>query len=182
LEGSLDEEVEQALQSLPPQQKLAVILADLEGMLGVIRTFGVLVGAIVVMAGPPTFAVGEANSFEHVHVLAMDAEGRSRFLAAYTGLFQGGYGGRSWQKVTLSAKHSHLDVMAIDPYPRELRTIYMGTTEAGLFKSTDDGETWKPVRKALKNLAAMAVNPKRPREVCASATDGVIFKSTDGGT
>lgn len=32
LEGSLDAEVEQALQSLPPRQRLAVILADLEEM------------------------------------------------------------------------------------------------------------------------------------------------------
>ena len=52
----------------------------------------------------------------------------------------------------------------------------------GLFKSTDAGETWKPSGKELKNLAAVAVNPKRPGEVYVSTTEGVIFKSTDGGT
>ena len=52
----------------------------------------------------------------------------------------------------------------------------------GLFKSADAGETWKPLGKELKNLAAVAVNPRRPGEVYVSTTDGVIFKSIDGGT
>jgi photosystem II stability/assembly factor-like uncharacterized protein len=52
----------------------------------------------------------------------------------------------------------------------------------GLFKSTDAGEAWKALGKELKNLAAVAINPKRPGEVYASTADGVIFKSGDGGT
>lgn len=51
----------------------------------------------------------------------------------------------------------------------------------GLFKTTDAGETWKPLGMELKNLAAVAVNPNRPGEVYAATADGVIFKSTDGG-
>jgi photosystem II stability/assembly factor-like uncharacterized protein len=38
------------------------------------------------------------------------------------------------------------------------------------------------VGKGLKNLAALAVNPKRPTEVYAATADGVIFRSADGGT
>jgi photosystem II stability/assembly factor-like uncharacterized protein len=52
----------------------------------------------------------------------------------------------------------------------------------GLFKSSDGGESWKAVGKGLKNLAAVAVNPKRPSEVYVSTTDGVLFQSPDGGT
>ncbi|HZS32286.1 MAG TPA: hypothetical protein VFC42_02800 [Methylomirabilota bacterium] len=33
----------------------------------------------------------------------------------------------------------------------------------------------------VKDLAAVAVNPKRPREVYVSAMDGSISRSTDGG-
>ena len=51
----------------------------------------------------------------------------------------------------------------------------------GLFKSTDAGETWKPVGKDLRNLAAVAVNPKRSGEVYVATADGVIFRSPDGG-
>ena len=52
----------------------------------------------------------------------------------------------------------------------------------GFFRSIDAGETWKPLGKELKNLAAVTVNPKKPNEIYAVNTEGIIFKSTDGGT
>lgn len=68
---------------------------------------------------------------------------------------------------------------AVDP--ENPRVMYVAMRE-GLFKSTDAGETWRPLGKELKNLAAVAVNPKRPVEVYVSTNDGVILKSNDGGT
>jgi photosystem II stability/assembly factor-like uncharacterized protein len=67
---------------------------------------------------------------------------------------------------------------AVDP--ENPKVMYVAMRD-GLFKSTDAGETWKPVGKGLKNLAAVAVNPRTPNEVYASTAAGVIFKSTDGG-
>jgi photosystem II stability/assembly factor-like uncharacterized protein len=68
---------------------------------------------------------------------------------------------------------------AVDPTNPKVMYVAM---RDGLFKSTDAGETWKPVGKGLKNLAAVAVNPKRPSEVYVSAMEGTIFRSTDSGT
>lgn len=68
---------------------------------------------------------------------------------------------------------------AVDP--ENPKVMYVAMRD-GLFKSTDAGETWKPVGKDLKNLAAVAANPKRVGELYVSTTDGIIFKSTDGGT
>ncbi len=68
---------------------------------------------------------------------------------------------------------------AVEPLNPEVMYVAM---RDGLFKSTDAGETWRPMGKEPKNLAAVAVNPKRPVEVYVSTTDGVIFKSSDGGT
>ena len=65
--------------------------------------------------------------------------------------------------------------------PTNPRVMYVAMRD-GLFKSTDAGESWKPVGKGLKNLAAVAVNPKRPSEVYVSAMEGTIFRSTDSGT
>ncbi len=65
--------------------------------------------------------------------------------------------------------------------PGDSKVMYVAMRD-GLFKSTDAGETWKALGKGLKNLAAVAVNPRKPNEVYASTTDGVIFRSTDGGT
>lgn len=67
---------------------------------------------------------------------------------------------------------------AVDP--KNPKVMYVAMRD-GLFKSTDAGESWKPMGNELKNLAAVAVNPKRSEEVYVSTTHGVIFKSTDGG-
>jgi photosystem II stability/assembly factor-like uncharacterized protein len=65
--------------------------------------------------------------------------------------------------------------------PENPKVMYVAMRD-GLFKSADAGETWKPVGKGPKNLAAVTVNPRKPSEVYASTLDGVIFKSSDGGT
>jgi len=64
--------------------------------------------------------------------------------------------------------------------PADPKVMYVAMRD-GLFKSTDAGETWKTLGKGLKNLAAVAVNPRKPNEVYVSTADGVIFRSTDGG-
>jgi len=68
---------------------------------------------------------------------------------------------------------------AVDPVNPKVMYVAM---RDGLFKSTDAGESWKPVGKGLKNLAAVTVNPKRPSEVDVATSEGVIHRSTDGGT
>jgi photosystem II stability/assembly factor-like uncharacterized protein len=65
--------------------------------------------------------------------------------------------------------------------PADPKVMYVAMRD-GLFKSTDGGERWTPVGKALKNLAAVAVNPRRPGEVYVSTMDGAILRSPDGGT
>ncbi len=64
--------------------------------------------------------------------------------------------------------------------PTNPKVMYAAMRD-GLFKSTDAGESWKPAGKGLKNLAAVAVNPKRASEVYAATVDGQVFQSTDGG-
>ena len=68
---------------------------------------------------------------------------------------------------------------AVDP--KNPKVMYVAMRDR-LFKSTDAGESWKPLGQGLKNLAAVAINSKRPGEVYAATADGIIFKSTDGGT
>ena len=67
---------------------------------------------------------------------------------------------------------------AVDPVNSK---IMYAALRDGLFKSTDAGKTWTSLGKELKNLAAVAVNPKRPSEIYAATAQGVIFKSADEG-
>lgn len=123
--------------------------------------------------------------FEHVHALAVDGEGRRLLLGAHTGLFRSEDGGKSWQPVTLSAKHAHLDVMAIAPDPKDPLVIYVGTHEAGVLKTTDGGVTWTDANTGLAGLDVhgLAVDPTAPGKLHAAVRESGegIYRTTDGG-
>ena len=127
----------------------------------------------------------KANAgFEHVHALAMDAAGQTLFLGAHAGLFKSDDGGRSWKKVPLPAKHSHLDVMAVTPHPRDSRTIYVGTHEAGVLKSSDGAATWKEATNGLAGLDihGIAIDPNDGKLHALVREKGEgIYRSTNGG-
>ena len=67
---------------------------------------------------------------------------------------------------------------AVDPGNHN--TMYVAMRD-GLFKSTDAGASWKSVGNGLKNLAAVAINPKKSNEMFVSTTDGTIYMSADAG-
>ena len=64
--------------------------------------------------------------------------------------------------------------------PEDARMMYAATRD-GLFQSMDAGESWRPVGKGLKDLAAVAINPRQPIEVYAVSTDGRVYLTVDGG-
>jgi photosystem II stability/assembly factor-like uncharacterized protein len=139
----------------------------------------------LILAANQKSSSSKAPEFEHVHALAMDSGGQTLFLGAHTGLFQSDDRGRSWKKVSLSTKHPHLDVMDVAPNPREPKTIYIATHEAGVLKSTDGGRTWKEASSGLggSDVHGLAVDPNMPFKLHAAVRekgDGV-YRSTDQG-
>ncbi len=138
----------------------------------------------------PAFAAQESakrsgGGFEHVHALAMGAEGRTFFLGAHAGLFRSEDSGRSWQKVALSAKPAHLDVMAIATDPKDPLIMYLATHEAGVFKSTDGGTHWKEANVGLGGLDVhgLAIDPNAPDKLHAAVREKAegIYRTADGG-
>jgi photosystem II stability/assembly factor-like uncharacterized protein len=51
----------------------------------------------------------------------------------------------------------------------------------GVYRSEDAGKQWNQAAGAPKDAAAVAVNPKRPREVYVATADGRLFVTADGG-
>jgi len=148
------------------------------------------VAIVAIWTAEPTRVLAQQSqtpAFEHVHSLAMDAEGRHLFLGAHAGLFRSDNGGRSWKEVNLgAAKHSRLDVMAVTPDPRDFKTIYVGTHEAGVLKSIDEGKTWKEMNKGLGGLDVhgLALDPNTPSKLHAAVREKGegIYRTTNGGT
>jgi photosystem II stability/assembly factor-like uncharacterized protein len=60
------------------------------------------------------------------------------------------------------------------------KTMFVAMRD-GLFKSTDAGASWKVVGNEIKNVAAIAINPKKPAEIYLSTMDGTIYVSADAG-
>lgn len=125
------------------------------------------------------------QSFEHVHALAVTAEGRTLFLGAHSGLFRSEDAGRSWQPVALPSKHPHVDVMAVTPHLEDARTVYVATHEAGVFKTIDGGRSWQEVNTGLAgvDVHGLAIDPRESQKLHAAVRDKGegIYRSTDGG-
>jgi photosystem II stability/assembly factor-like uncharacterized protein len=136
---------------------------------------------------PPNegLAQGKKPGFEHVHSLAMDSGGQTLFLGAHTGLFRSDDRGRTWKKVPVSTKHAHLDVMDIAVDPREPKTIYMATHEAGVLKSADGGKTWKEASSGIggPDVHGIAIDPNIPSKLHAAVRDKGegIYRTTNEG-
>ena len=73
---------------------------------------------------------------------------------------------------------STVNGFAVDPSNAKLMFVAM---RDGIFRSDNGGGTWTAVANGPKNVAAIAVNPKKPSEVYAATTNGTIVRSTDGG-
>jgi photosystem II stability/assembly factor-like uncharacterized protein len=72
-------------------------------------------------------------------------------------------------------------------------SLYAGTSSGGVLRTDDGGASWTPARRGLPVLAArtggsvyppvaaLVVDPSRPRTLYASLLGGGVFKSVDGG-
>ena len=146
------------------------------------------VAAFILALGLAPGAVSTAQEkpvFEHVHALAITADGRQLFLGAHTGLYRSEDGGRSWQAVSLPSAHPHVDVMAVTAHPEDGRTIYVATHEAGVFKTTDGGKGWRESNAGLGGLDVhgLAIDPRELQKLHAAVRDKGegIYRSADGG-
>ena len=73
---------------------------------------------------------------------------------------------------------STVNGFAVDPSNAKLMYVAM---RDGIFRSANGGGTWTVVVNGPKNVAAIAVNPKKSSEVYAATLDGTIVRSIDGG-
>ncbi len=89
--------------------------------------------------------------------------------------------------IPLGPPSEYIQTLAIDP--QHPTTLFAGTTDRGLYKSTDGGGSWQAVKGDLAGqwVRAFAIDPRTPTVVYAgvltssSNQRGGLFKSTDAG-
>ena len=79
----------------------------------------------------------------------------------------------------------HAKTMAVDP--RDPKVIYVGVEQAGLFKTTDGGDTWreldsysKPDDESYRDVHQITLRPNHPDELYMTTGMG-LYRSKNGG-
>lgn len=145
--------------------------------------------------------------------IVVDPRNKNRVLVAVVGhpygpnkvrgLYETVNGGKDWVKILGPDDNTGATQVALDP--KEPQTLYcslwaarqapwengrwQGTT-SGLYKSVDNGKTWKKLEKGLPTIAqglgriGFSLSEKQPKLIVATVdaqTGGGIYKSDDGG-
>jgi photosystem II stability/assembly factor-like uncharacterized protein len=88
----------------------------------------------------------------------------------------------AWKRINLGTQFPRDAITAIAIDPRDSLVIYVGTADAGIFKSIDGGMSWRPVQNGLTRaqINRLVLDPVNAGTLYAS-TQGSLFKTTDGG-
>lgn len=130
-------------------------------------------------------------------------ENNSQRSVSYgNGLYRSDDGGKTWKNVGLKTSE-HIGRIAIDP--KDSNIVYVAAQgplwgpggDRGLFKTTDNGKTWKNILNISENtgVTEVVIDPRNPETVyCASyqrrrhmytlidgGPESAIYKSTDAG-
>ncbi len=111
------------------------------------------------------------------------------------GLYRTDDAGKNWRRLGAEVLSEKIRALALDPSNPE--TIYVGTEPPALWRSEDGGKTWKeipgvgalarsrqwtyPVPVIQPHIRSIAVDPRRPKNLCVAAQVGGVLLSEDGG-
>ncbi|MBZ5619612.1 MAG: hypothetical protein LAQ69_12950 [Acidobacteriia bacterium] len=75
------------------------------------------------------------------------------------------------------------EITSIAMDPTNSQTVYVGTRVAGVFKTTNGGQSWQPARNDLTfyPIRSLRVSPQDPKTLYAGTDFDGIWKSIDGG-
>lgn len=77
------------------------------------------------------------------------------------------------------------DVLALSFHPNDSNTVYIGTVDHGIFKTTDAGDSWEQIIFPPKKIYSFILDKNRPDERMFASGSlnglGKIFRTDDGG-
>jgi photosystem II stability/assembly factor-like uncharacterized protein len=141
-------------------------------------------------------------TIEHVYSLVSAVDDGKPVVYAGTeppSLFCSRDEGRSWNELPgwrdmpgmdkwvfpMPPKIPHAKTLAVDP--RDANTIFVGVEQAGLFKTSDGGRTWReldsyslPTDKSYRDVHQIALRPNHPDEIYMTTGMG-LYRSVNGG-
>ncbi|MBW4528028.1 MAG: putative baseplate assembly protein [Phormidium tanganyikae FI6-MK23] len=123
-----------------------------------------------------------SDSLKNIRTLAVHPSTGQLFAGAETGVHQLAPDRKSWTRISTSEpKLNHVTALSIYA-TSELLYLFAGTSDAGVFSSTDTGATWKAINTGLTTLEiqCLTLNSKNGSIFVGTAKSGV-FRSVDQG-
>lgn len=110
--------------------------------------------------------------------LAVGENSNEIFIAGRQGLFHTEDAGENWSE----RNKGFIGSEVVDIIKANDGTLYAGTYSLGMFKSTDQGQSWTFSSYNLENpyIMLIAVHPTKPQTVFVT-TNGGVYVSSDGG-
>ena len=122
---------------------------------------------------------GIPGTHRRTHIISEDPGNAGTIFAGTTlGLFKSPDGGKTWRHLS----SEQVNWMVFDP--GDPRTFYLATEFAGILKSTDSGETFRPMNEGFANHRLSEITSDGKRLYASSTYEGLfggVFVSGDGG-
>jgi photosystem II stability/assembly factor-like uncharacterized protein len=122
---------------------------------------------------------GIPGTHRRTHIIAQDPRSPDAIFAGTTlGLFKSPDGGKTWRHLTAE----QVNWMVFDPM--DPRTLYLATEHAGIWKSGDSGEIFRPVNEGFANHRLSQITSDGKRLYASSAYEGLyggVFVSQNDG-
>jgi len=122
---------------------------------------------------------GIPGTHRRTHIISEDPRHADTIFAGTTlGLFKSPDGGKTWRHLS----SEQVNWMVFDP--GDPRTLYLATEFAGILKSADSGETFRPMNEGFANHRLSEIASDGKRLYASSTYEGMyggVFVSGDGG-
>ncbi len=122
---------------------------------------------------------GIPGTHRRTHIISEDPRNADTIFAGTTlGLFKSPDGGKTWRHLS----SEQVNWMVFDP--GDPRTLYLATEFAGILKSADSGETFRPMNEGFANHRLSEITSDGKRLYASSTYEGLyggVFVSGDGG-
>lgn len=149
-----------------------------------VQIAGVAAAVALTLPTLPTLgeAAGQPYDIGHLHALLLvSPSDETLWIGGHHGLYRSRDEGKTWEPVKIPADVAAMDFMSFTQDPTNPKTLYVGTHNRGVLRSTDGGETWGLFRAGLggTDVHAMAVdgyNSAQPRRLYAFVMDKGLYR------
>ena len=103
------------------------------------------------------------------------------FVGTAEGIFRFNDSGKEWLKINQEQGLTYTDIRAI-AFNSYSKTLFVGTTNGGVFQSQNDGKNWTATRLIGTDVQALAVKQGTDELIAGTVRNGVFYSTNNGST